>query len=36
MKNMNNVSYIDARKINLPSFDPSGYEDSKKLYFIFL
>ncbi len=36
MKNVNNFSSIDARKIKLPPFNPSGYEDSKKLYFIFL
>ena len=36
MKNANNFSSIEARKIKIPPFDLSGYEDSEKLCFIFL
>ncbi len=36
MKNVNNFPSINARKIKIPPFNVSGYDDSKKLYFIFL
>ncbi len=36
MKNVNNFSSINARKIKILPFNVSGYDDFKKLYFIFL
>jgi len=32
----NNFSSIGAIDIDLPPFDASGYDESKKLYFFFL
>jgi len=32
----NNFLSIGARDILLPPFDASGYDESKKLYFLFL